>query len=144
MVAFRKLLSLAATTLCLGCGSGVSYVPVEGIVRLDGTPLAGVEVRFAPDVEPESPRLPFSQALTDANGRYELLADTNVKGAVVGKHKVVVRRPSARPGPDDPPPSPSAKLVIPNRYRSLTETPFHIDVKADQKTYDLTLTAKES
>jgi len=136
-VGMGVLLSVLAAT---GCASSTPpLTEVKGVVLLDGKPLAGVRVEFIPGDSADR-RLPFSQAETDDNGRYELRCENTQPGAVIGQHKVIVRRPSIRPAPDAPPP-PSGP-AIPVAYQSVLNTPLTVDVKADQKSYDLVLKSK--
>ncbi len=70
-----------------GCGdSGPKMAPVEGTVSLDGKPLNNIMVEFWP-----SSAGPRSIAVSDAQGRYKLMADDGKReGAAVGPHKVVL------------------------------------------------------
>jgi hypothetical protein len=120
-----------------GCGERVPpLIEVEGVVLLDGNPLAGVLVEFVPD-DAEGHRLPFSNGQTDDNGRYQLRCENDQPGAVLGPHKVTIRRPSVRPAPDAPPPA--AGPAIPLVYQSVLETPLTVEVRADQQGYLLSL-----
>ena len=136
MVGMWVMLSVLAAA---GCSSAPRLTEVNGVVLLDGKPLAGVRIEFIPEDSADR-RLPFSQAETDDNGRYELRCENTQPGAVIGQHKVIVRRPSIRPAPDAPPP-PSGP-AIPVAYQSVLNTPLTVDVKADQKSYDLVLKSK--
>lgn len=60
---------------------------VMGAVTLDGKPLAGVWVGFAP-TEGRS-----SMGLTDSNGRYSLNYLNGTPGAKVGSHSVTITTP---------------------------------------------------
>lgn len=83
----------AALVAAAGCGGdGPKYVPVSGVVKVDGQPYKGAVVSFQPvgGKENASPGR-GSSALTDANGRYSLLVDDGTTGAVVGKHKVRIQ-----------------------------------------------------
>ena len=57
---------------------------VSGVVTLDGEPLPGVAVMF----DPEGFRA--SRGFTDSSGGYELTYLRDIKGAVVGEHRVYV------------------------------------------------------
>ncbi len=133
-------LGVGATSLC-GCGPKYRVTPVVGVVKLDGKPLAGVEVRFAPDMPPDALSFPFSRAVTDGSGHYELLCDNKESGAVAGKHIVVVRRPNLRPPPGAPVP-PVAGPPVPPIYQVFANSPLQIEVKVDQKEYNLELKSK--
>ncbi len=132
-------LGVGASSLC-GCGPKFNVTPVGGIVRLNGKPLAGVEVRFAPEMPADAYTFPFSQATADDSGRYELRCDNAQLGAVVGTHKVIIRRPSSRPAPGAAPAS--SGPPIPLIYQSFADSPLQIEVKVDQKEYDIDLTSK--
>jgi len=82
-----RLVLLLAIALCLGCTSG-SNVPnlglVEGIVTLDGKPLANAFVVFNPVKGKRS------TGQTDAQGHYFLIYLRETKGAIVGNHSVSI------------------------------------------------------
>jgi hypothetical protein len=127
----------------VGCGPRIPpLTEVEGTVRLNGKPLCGVQVEFAPDVEVGETRLPFSAGMSDESGRFQLVCEGNKAGAVVGKHTVVVRKSRHRPGPDEPPPPPGP--AIPSIYQSYSQTPIHLEVKQEQRIYDLELKTQTS
>ena len=68
---------------------------VTGTVTLDDEPLVGAKVTFEP-VNPERPeggRIAASFARTDSSGVYSLNYLRDVKGAAVGKHKVMIQAP---------------------------------------------------
>lgn len=84
----RILLTMlsAATVGGWGCGSGLPHpVPTEGIVILDGRPVAGAAVLFAPDAGGRP-----ATGQTDEEGRFKLTTFEEHDGAVVGTHKVTV------------------------------------------------------
>lgn len=76
---------IATCTLLIGCG-GPRIAPVEGTVTLDGKGLDKILVEFWPSAEG-----PRSVGETDAQGHFELMTDDGKRGAVVGKHKVVLK-----------------------------------------------------
>lgn len=83
----------AALVAAAGCGGdGPKYVPVSGVVKVDGQPYANAVVSFQP-VGGKENATPGrgSSALTDANGRYSLLVDDGTTGAAVGRHKVRIQ-----------------------------------------------------
>lgn len=80
---------IAVTTLVvMGCGpTAPQVVEVTGTVTLDGKPLDRIQVEFWPEVSG-----PTSYGLTDDQGRFTLASqDGAKKGAVVGKHKVILQ-----------------------------------------------------
>lgn len=87
-------------TVCLmllfavGCGASSEFemVPVSGTITLDGQPLEGAEVVFAPkQIDKQAAVGPASIGTTDAAGNYMLKTTKGLEGAVVGEHKVAVR-----------------------------------------------------
>ena len=79
--------SLLLLTAC-GCGRGnyPEVATVTGAVTLDGKPLEGAEITFAPtDGRASSGR-------TDARGQYALSYTKNIRGAVLGEHRVMIRK----------------------------------------------------
>ena len=103
--------------------------PVSGTVTMDGSPLADVLVTFEPTTGQ------FSQGKTDASGKYELSYINNVKGAVLGAHKVSITTPSEAEGPGDVKDDP-----IPAKYNA--ETTLTAEVKAGENTCDFALESK--
>lgn len=84
------VLCAASILVCCGCRPG-SNLPelgeVTGVVTLDGEPVQGAEVIFVPDNQKRS------RSTTDADGRYELVYDGDVKGAALGGHTVLISKP---------------------------------------------------
>jgi hypothetical protein len=79
--------TLLAVALCFGCGSssdGPDLGLVEGTVTLDGGSLANALVVFNPANGKQS------NGQTDAEGHYSLTYLRDIKGAVVGKHGVII------------------------------------------------------
>ena len=90
MMVDQKLLALGFIMISLaGCGGAGKDMPklgtVTGTVTLDGQPLKGAKVQFVPnDSRP-------SGAITDDQGKYQLIFNENTNGAAVGKHTFVFR-----------------------------------------------------
>jgi hypothetical protein len=89
----RRVTAAAAAVLALlagaGCGGGPKYVPVSGVVMLDGKPYGKAVVSFQPIGTAENPNPGRgSSAYTDENGRFVLKCDDGTDGAVIGKHTV--------------------------------------------------------
>jgi hypothetical protein len=103
-----------------GCGG--SDLPelgqVTGTVKMDGNPLAGATVTFAPE------KGAASTAVTDASGRYELVYIREHKGALLGLHSVRISKPSEDESSD----------VVPAAYN--TETTLSADVKSGPNQFD--------
>jgi len=95
-------------------------------------------VEFHPILAEGEPNMPFSRGITDENGKYQLTCDDKHAGAVLGKHRVVIRRPHPdqdRNAPPKPPPEP----VIPLKLSQADMSPIEMDVTADQHVYDIDL-----
>ncbi len=89
----RRRTTTAAVALALlaglGCGGGPQYVPVSGVVLVDGKPYSKAVVTFQPIGTADNPNPGRgSSAYTDENGRFVLKCDDGANGAVVGKHQL--------------------------------------------------------
>jgi len=88
---------LVLVGLCLtsvvGCGgSDYDLVSVSGRVTLDGAGLAGARVMFNPSRSGGGINAgPGSFAETDTDGNFTLKTIDDLPGAVVGRHRVVIR-----------------------------------------------------
>ena len=154
------LLALAAAAE--GCQRGQTWnlVPVEGTVTKNGCPLANIEVVFLTDAAAGT-HGPRASGTTDEAGRYRLRTDGGDEGAVVGKHRVILRdlvaarkqlvrsfrdkqwREGARPSPE------MAKRLeeelknsadaprVPPRYERIDETPLRAEVQPGPQVIDL-------
>jgi hypothetical protein len=82
---------MAIVIALAGCGRGPrpQLGTVEGVVTLDGGPLADATVRFTPSGPGRT-----AEGVTDASGRYRLLYLRDIPGADVDRH--VVRITTAR------------------------------------------------
>jgi hypothetical protein len=134
------LVSVVLALLLAGCGGRLSYktAPVSGRVRLGNKPLAKASVMFVPVPSAESKEpLPSSSGLTDESGHYSLVLNSGskAKGAVVGKHKVIIML-SPLVGAEDT--KPTFHRQLPPRYNRKTE--LECDVPAngrDDANFDL-------
>lgn len=112
----RRFVVLAVFSMLIaGCGTSGPGVPplvkVSGTVTMDGKPLADAMVNFTPDNGRPS------VGKTDAMGKYSLMYNDTVEGAVVGKHKVqIVKIPSGAPTKENNP-----QMQIPPRYNFQSE-----------------------
>jgi hypothetical protein len=133
-----------------GCAGSVELGQVDGVVLLDGKPLGKAQIDFLPEAD-EISLAPRSTAFTDAQGRYSLTCDDERPGAMVGKHRVVLRdlavygdkfvgrgkeqsenaatsdRPAARFGP---------------HYASATTTPLTYEVTPGKQVINVDLTSR--
>jgi hypothetical protein len=72
-----------------GCSGGPKFVPVSGVVKVNGQPYPHAVVTFQPIGTSENPNPGRgSSANTDEQGRFQLVCDGTIDGAVVGKHRV--------------------------------------------------------
>jgi hypothetical protein len=78
-----QVVSLVGCTTGCGGGPRPQLGTVEGVVTLDGVPLAAATVRFTPHGPGRT-----AQGVTDASGRYRLLYLRDVPGANVDRHVV--------------------------------------------------------
>jgi hypothetical protein len=83
------LCASVAVILSAGCGSGPKYVPVSGIITLDGKPYGEAVISFQPVATDKNPNPGRgSSAETEKDGKFVLKTDEGKVGAVPGKHKV--------------------------------------------------------
>jgi hypothetical protein len=125
----RLLLGLAAVA-ALGCGR--EFAPVSGKVTLNGQPVAGATVVFQPIAREGSIDAgPGSVGTTNDKGEYTLTADTGQKGAVVGKHRVMISSLGVKPGSEggDQRGGPPLENRLPGVYND-ADTSLTFDVPA--------------
>jgi hypothetical protein len=136
-----------------GCAKGPPPVTeVSGVVLLEGKPLPQARVEFIPDLSGFGAEM-NSSATTDDEGRFSLsMTYKGQPGAVVGKHRVLVAE-MPTPGEfrsQDPQTQARyqqflAKLKnrpIPEAYATIASTPLTVEVKAEQKSYEIQLKRK--
>jgi hypothetical protein len=125
-----RLLVGCALVLALGCDSKQKLAPVSGKVTLDGKPLANVMVSFQPVAkEGETVAGVGSTGKTDENGEFTLTAANGQKGAMVGKHRVVVSKVEEQVGTGDERPPRGGwpqKDKIPAKYNSESKETFDV------------------
>ena len=127
------LLTLAALPLWIGCGSsGPELGSVTGTVTLGGKPLADALVQFQPEKD-GSP----STARTDAEGHYELMYLADTKGALLGKHKVIVSTFRQKSNPDGT--TTTIPERVPVQYTVPATSPLVKEVKSGSNKIDLPL-----
>ncbi len=119
------LIALAAATGC----SGPKPPPlgrVEGIVTLDGSPLAAAAVFFTPDGPGRT-----SIGLTDADGRYAVTYLRDIHGADLGRHRVRITTATEDSG---------GKERLPQRYHAKSQLTATVEPGANR--HDFALTSK--
>ena len=120
-----------AAVLAVGC-SQYETGDVQGVITLDGQPLANATVTFSP----AQGRASIGQ--TDAEGRYQLRYTNTETGAEFGQHRVSIT--SAIQGVSaegDVPGVEGRQELLPARYHADTE--LTADVKAGSNTIDFAL-----
>ena len=145
--------SCLTVLLCLlpGCGSSgpPAITEVEGVVLLDGRPVHSAQIELYP-MQSGLDAEWISRGITDKDGKFRLTMGAEQKpGAAVGRHRVVVR--------DAPPPPESrdqsargqeilmkyrsslANRRIPDACTAVGTTKLEIEVKPDQKQYEIAL-----
>ena len=138
-------------TLVLGCAkSPPGVVEVSGVVLLDGQPLPKAKVEFVPQLKDFGAEY-NSVGITDDKGRFTLTCGNQKSGAVVGKHLVLITDniPGDFRRADGDTQGKLAQYLaslknrpIPDGYSSISKTPYPVEVTADKKEYELTLTRK--
>lgn len=129
----RQSFTLSVVLAAVGCGGGSGPVPVRGVVKLDGQPVANASVVFIP----QAPGGREAYGSTDANGAFRLTTTKPDDGALPGKYKVVIQPPGSAGGstPFDEPgkapvavPKAPAGPRIPLKYTVAGQTPLTQDV----------------
>lgn len=144
LAGFLCLLSLSVS----GCGPSSDQPQlglVTGTITLDGKPLYGVSVVFAP--EKGRP----ARGRTDLNGKYELTYIHETKGTKVGPNRVEIatneedlqdEEEQATAGENTGPAVVREKLRIPARYNTKSE--LKADVKPGENVFNFELDSKPS
>lgn len=136
----RTLCYLLAALLCVtgasGCGGpDVQLGTVTGTFTIDGKPQEGIWINFMPDPSADTPG-GMSTGVTDASGQFELTYDLlpDTKGAVVGKHRIVLSDFAAENfrGAGRPP-----RSRIDEKYMLALKTPILVEVKSGSQTIDI-------
>lgn len=112
MTRLFSCIALFSITLLLGCGG--TNEGVTGTVTLDGQPLPDAEVVFTPQ-EGGRP----ASAMTDAEGKYDLVYTINETGAPAGKYIVRIRASKTETGEDGR--DVNTPEVVPAKYNQNSE-----------------------
>lgn len=128
-----------ALALCVFSGCGSDIAEVKGRVTLDGQPLKDATVMFLPAGGGRP-----GTAITDADGRYELLFTGTEKGAMIGKNVVKISTyypPMGNTGADGKTSEiPACPERLPAKYHDRTE--LIAEVKPGVRAYDFDLKSK--
>jgi hypothetical protein len=133
----RSKLLLLAVALP-GCGGSVS--PVEGVVLLDGKPLANVSVQFVPQGSGRD-----ATGQTDKSGEFAMSTFKPGDGVMPGSYKVVISPPAGTPDPAQyataeeamaaasKAPATKESTTFPQQYTRVDQTPLKQDVPTSGK-----------
>lgn len=88
------ILLALATLQVIGCGekSAFEVVPTHGSVKVDGVPLGGGRIVFAPVARDGVNSGKVAHGILDAEGSFSLTTYKENDGAVVGEHWVTIYR----------------------------------------------------
>lgn len=131
---------------CLGCGGdGLSRVPIQGLVKMDGAPLASAVVQLTPKTG-----TPGEGALgmSDGEGKFTVISSRkDDAGVPPGKYGVRVSRLTDAKGTPLPPDAtqadhPDAKESIPAPY-SLPSSPLEVTIDAKGGLVEINIPGKK-
>jgi hypothetical protein len=148
------LLGLTVLSLSSGCGrTPPQVVEVEGVLYLDDQPLPFAQIEFMPELKHFGAEY-NSMAVTDAQGRFKLECSNGQPGAAVATHRVVITEgppPEGARGMDERSQTRLAEYManlpnrpIPENFGNYSRTPARVEVKPDQKHYEIRLTRETS
>jgi len=137
---FAGVLSIVVVLAMVGCDTGPTLYPASGTIKVNGSPVEGASVTFAPDSGP------IGTGTTDASGKFTI-STAGKPGAAPGTCKVTVNK-TAGPSIAAPtkPLTPeemkeiqmkmkadnaSAKSEIPAKYTLVTSTDLKATVTTD-------------
>lgn len=135
---FRFAVLLLFSLLAAGCG-GEKLVKVTGTALRHGKPVPNLVINFVPEKGLRS------YALTDQNGKFNMLYTTGQEGVLIGTHKVWVQLHTAGSKEDkeqqkrvamqksDP-----EMMQILRKYGNVSSTPLTLEAKKDQD-FDINL-----
>jgi hypothetical protein len=123
-----RLLVLLGLLAATGCGAPYRVAVVSGKVTLNGKPLPGAWVHFAPRSSQDNRNPgPTSHGQTDNEGKYTLQIDPEHPGSVVGKCRVFISlRPGGKPGAQPDAGGRTGQELLPRRYNEETELTFDV------------------
>ena len=130
-----RVVAAVGVMLAAGCGGDSKYVPVSGVVTLNGKPYAGAVVTFQPEGgKGNNNPGRGSVGVTDAQGRFTLATDDGNNGAVIGTHQIKIRTQGDMVGfdpavgsPDSPTQEKNKKTdPIPIEWRELGKNKYEV------------------
>lgn len=133
---WSRLGVLLFTAAALGCSDGKARI--EGLVTLDGEPLAGDGVRATVVLEPEAGGA-AAYAIVGADGRYRAATGSS-PGVTPGAYAISLRAKRTIPS-SDPNYPPRSEPITPSRYASSKTSGLRVEAEAGSNTLDLALTS---
>jgi hypothetical protein len=130
LVAAWSVVAALLLGLAGGCGHSSTLGTVEGVVTVDGQPLANATVEFIPTDGGEA-RSSYD-GTTDASGRYELYLSASQKGASPGAYTVHIWPPKSADEPAVPPPA-----KVPPQYNTRTELTAKVELGSNSIDFPL-------
>lgn len=127
-VRIPRRLALAVVVGCAGCrrGRAADLVEVRGVVRRQGSPLAGATVLFVATPPHEAP---LAYGAVAADGRYRMLSANRYPGVLPGRYAVCVTVAGVNEdGGADPLLPRSRPALVPGEYSDAAKTPLQFDV----------------
>ncbi len=113
-----RYVPLAIVMFGVGCGPDLSHLPktvrAEGVVTLDGTPVADATVNFIAVQGTYN-----ASTVTDKNGHFTLNAFKEKPGAVPGQYAVEINKTIASAGEGGEVGLVSVKYGLPKKYASM-------------------------
>jgi len=134
------LMATLMVALEAGCGpSRPALLPAEGVVTLDGKPLANAALIFQPKAggRPASGR-------TDASGRFSMGTFASKDGVLPGEHTVTIMAVENVGPPPKPGSQAEVRWVTPKRYSLPDASGLSATVAAGSKTFPFDLSSEES
>jgi len=129
------VLAVIAVGILPGCSGAASdhppLLPVTGTVTLDHAPVAGARVQFLP-TEGRS-----SAGITDDQGKFTLIYDVNLTGAIAGQHQVSISLYETIPGKTDDEGQPMSEEKLPAEYNTNTKLTATVDSEHLDFNFDL-------
>jgi hypothetical protein len=123
--AIKNIFAVLSILLLSGCGGSnkKEVAPVIGSVTLDGKPFTQLaSVNFVPEGSGK-----MATGILKPDGTFTLKTYVEGDGAVIGKHSVSITPLTKFKKDDDTSPDPTS--LIPERYRSSTNSGWLIEVK---------------
>ena len=115
-------LALLAGVAVVGCSRGLTLVPVEGRVVLNGKPLASGAIMVQPEAGPAA------QAMIQPDGSFRLGTFAPEDGAIPGTAavRIICRQEVTKPGEERA----FGRSLIPEKYARFESSGLSVEIKA--------------